>query len=81
MFQTKKSKLAKALAVIGLMLLSTGLYTQVPPSGSGHGGTGNQEGGCTPVGGGIVILISLGAAYGGKRLNKAMHYGNEEMEE
>jgi hypothetical protein len=74
MFQTKKSKLAKALAVIGLILLSTGLFAQVPPSASGHSGTGKQECGGAPVGCGIVILLSLGAAYGGKKLNKAIHY-------
>jgi hypothetical protein len=83
MFKKKKSNLCKTLAVIGLMLLSTVIYAHVPapPPGSGQDGTSYQERGGVPVGFGIVILLSLGAVYGGKKLNKAMHCGNEEMED
>ena len=35
-----------------------------PPPSGGHGQTGNQEGGA-PIGGGLFILLGLGAAYGG----------------
>lgn len=40
-----------------------------PPSG-GHGQDGNQPGGSSPVGSGMLILIGLGAAYGGMKLYK-----------
>ncbi len=39
-----------------------------PPSGAGHGASGNQNGGSAPLGGGLFILLGLGAAYGGKKL-------------
>jgi hypothetical protein len=39
-----------------------------PPSGAGHGATGNQTGGNAPIGGGLFILLGLGAAYGSKKL-------------
>ncbi len=39
-----------------------------PPSG-GHGQSSNQAaGGGAPIGGGLFILLGLGAAYGGKKL-------------
>ncbi len=39
------------------------------PPGNGHG-TGNDEepGGGAPIGSGIMLLLSLGAAYGGKKV-------------
>jgi len=39
-----------------------------PPPGSGHGQSGNQNGGSAPIGGGLFVLLGLGAAYGGKKL-------------
>ena len=44
-----------------------------PPPGGGHGQTGNQPvgGGGAPIGGGIAILLSLGAAWGGKKVYQA----------
>lgn len=39
-----------------------------PPSG-GHGQSGNQsDGNGAPIGGGLIILISLGVAYGGRKM-------------
>jgi len=38
-----------------------------PPSGAGHGATGNQTGGNAPIGGGLFILLGLSAAYGLKK--------------
>ena len=44
-------------------------FAQVPPPPPpDHGSTGNQTGGNAPIGGGLFILIGLGAAYGGKKL-------------
>ena len=48
-----------------------------PPSGAGHGATGNQTGGSAPIGGGLFILLGLGAAYGGKKL---YNMNKEELE-
>ncbi|MDG1902329.1 MAG: hypothetical protein P8I80_08865, partial [Bacteroidales bacterium] len=40
-----------------------------PPPPSAHGESGNQSaGGGAPIGGGLFILLGLGAAYGGKKL-------------
>ncbi len=40
-----------------------------PPPQGGHGQSGNQPpGGGAPVGSGLVILLSLGAAYGGLKM-------------
>ena len=42
----------------------------VPPPPASHGATGDQaaNGGGAPIGGGLFILLGLGAAYGGKKL-------------
>ena len=40
-----------------------------PPNPPGeHGASGNQTGGSAPIGGGLFILLGLGAAYGSKKL-------------
>lgn len=54
-----------------LFLLSLPLIAQdpPPPPGGGHGQGGNQTpGGSAPVGSGLVMLLALGAAYGGKKI-------------
>ena len=57
------------LLVIIASVTTTNLLAQVPPPPPpGHGETGNQPGGNAPIGGGLFILIGLGAAYGGKKL-------------
>jgi uncharacterized membrane protein len=44
-------------------------YAQAPPPPPpDHGSTGNQNGGNAPIGGGLAILLGLGAVYGGKKL-------------
>jgi hypothetical protein len=61
----------KALTVLFFMALTTALPAQNPPPPPGvHGETGNQTppGGGVPVGSGLVILLALGAAYGGKKV-------------
>ena len=49
-----------------------------PPPGGGHGQNTNQpaNGGGAPIGGGIAILLSLGAAWGGRKGYQA--YKNKE---
>ncbi|MFK5854888.1 MAG: hypothetical protein QM503_02080 [Bacteroidota bacterium] len=57
------------LLVIIASVTTTNLFAQVPPPPPpAHGDTGNQTGGNAPIGGGLFILIGLGAAYGGKKL-------------
>jgi len=67
-----KSIFFKTLTVIFFLVLTTALPAQnpPPPPPGGHGQTGNQSppGGGVPVGSGLVILLSLGAAYGGKKV-------------
>ena len=57
------------LLVIIASVTTANLFAQVlPPPPPGHGQTGNQTGGNAPIGGGLFILIGLGAVYGGKKL-------------
>jgi hypothetical protein len=57
------------LLVIIASVTTTNLLAQAPPPPPpGHGSTGNQTGGNAPIGGGLFILLGLGAAYGGKKI-------------
>lgn len=59
------------IAGIFFLFLSIGVMAQGPPNppGGSHGGSGDAgPGGGAPIGGGLLILLSLGAAYGGKKL-------------
>lgn len=68
--------IATTVFIIGL---STCLLAQAPPPPPpDHGQTGNQNGGNAPIGSGLVILISLGLAYGGK---KVYDWKKEKLEE
>ncbi len=53
-----------------LFIASAVIAQNPPPPPQIHGESGNQTppGGGVPVGSGIVILLALGAAYGGKKL-------------
>jgi hypothetical protein len=70
-----KKRMIRTLTVLLMMAMlsiTPALLAQdppPPPPGS-HGETGNQSppGGGVPVGSGLVILLALGAAYGGKKL-------------
>lgn len=63
-------------------LLALNGFTQPPPppSGAGHGASGNQTGGNAPVGGGVFILLGLGILYGGRKVYKGVIYGDKEQE-
>lgn len=53
------------------MLFAVTLTAQDPPPPPGdpsNGGTNPPVGGSSPVGSGLVILIALGAAYGGRKI-------------
>ncbi|RLD85433.1 MAG: hypothetical protein DRJ09_12925 [Bacteroidetes bacterium] len=75
----KKHIIRFSIITILTLFASVG-FTQPPPppSDAGHGASGNQTGGNAPVGGGLFILMGLGAAYGGRKLYKV---NCEELEE
>ena len=54
--------------VIGLLAFTTFAQQPPPPPGGGHGQNGNQNGGNAPIGSGLFILLSLGVAYGSKKV-------------
>ncbi len=59
------------LAISFVLFSATALLAQVPPPPpSGHGSGGNQpaNGGGAPIGGGLGIMLALGAVYGGKKM-------------
>jgi len=65
----------RILMIIAGLSLSQITYSQnapppPPTSGGaeGTGGTSDQRTGGAPIGGGLFILLGLGAAYGGKKL-------------
>jgi len=64
-----KKILAKLLFILTIIVCSQTLIAQPPPPPSDHGQTGNQNSGNgAPIGGGLFILLGLGAAYGGKKV-------------
>ena len=71
------TKLTKATLILTLffgwnLLAMAGPGGPPPPPGGGHGQGGNQApGGGAPIGSGIAILLSLGAAWGGKKVYNA----------
>ncbi len=75
-------KIKIVLSGIIILLLSTGIMAQggdPPPPPGGHGSGDDEEpGGGAPIGSGIFILLSLGAAYGGKKLYELK---NEDVED
>jgi len=77
-----KKLIFNLLVMIFTFVFVNASYAQGPPSppgiANGTPGSGDiisQNGGGAPIGGGLFILLSLGAAYGGKRLFKL---NNEE---
>jgi hypothetical protein len=68
-----KKIIVQVILFIGLSLSSMVLLAQGPPPPPGdHGETTNQDaGGNAPIGGGLGILLALGAAYGGRKIYKA----------
>jgi len=66
-----KTKL-KTLTIILLITAATFITTNAkaddpPPPPPGHDATGNVPGGGAPIGCGLLILLGLGAVYGGFR--------------
>ena len=64
----KKIKLM--IAGVFIVSLSFGVFAQGdPPDPPGHGESDDQQpGGNAPVSGGVLMLLTMGAAYGGKKV-------------
>ena len=62
-----KTKTLILTVLIALFSMTTNYtFAQVPDPPSNHGSDGNQQSGNrAPIGGGLFILLGLGAAYGG----------------
>lgn len=75
-------KILIKLSFIALLSIgSTALLAQGPPDPPvDPGDGGGPVGGSAPIGSGIAILLSLGAAYGGRKVYKAWK-NSQELEE
>ncbi len=60
----------KILAITAVLMISGfSLVEQAPPAPPPNaGGSGGPVGGGAPIGSGMVLLISLAAGYGGKKV-------------
>lgn len=57
------------IIIFGLTVSFNSFAQDSPPEPpSSHGEDTNQEGGRAPIGGGLFILLGLGAIYGGRKL-------------
>lgn len=66
-----KRNIIKLISLIGILILSIGVFAQNPPhpNGGNAPGSGNTPvGGGAPIDGGLTILMILGAAYGSKKV-------------
>lgn len=61
------SKIFVGAMLIGAISFCNNIYADQPPDPGGNP-TGDPVGGGSPIGGGLVILLSMGAAYGSKKL-------------
>jgi hypothetical protein len=78
-----KKNIMSLIITIGLFatpLLSTGQATS-PSDPTGTPEASTPLGGSAPVGGGMVILLTLGAAYGGKKVYNLFKDDKETLEE
>ena len=61
--------LVLSLMITGATLVNTTVKADdPPPPPPEHGTNGNVPGGGAPIGGGLFILLGLGAVYGAKKL-------------
>jgi hypothetical protein len=84
--------LKKIIVTLAIVIAITNLSAQVnPPTpngdganptdpGSGNTAVGDGGGGGAPIGGGLFILLGLGAAYGGKKIYGNYQAGKDSLE-
>ena len=77
----------KLIKLFIVFVLTTSTYTLIaqpppPPGGSSGAGGLNEErqGASAPIGGGLFILLGLGAAYGGKKIYNISKNNNTKLE-
>lgn len=66
-----KKIITSIIAIALFMLIPVFLnnaMADAPPDPGGGGPTGDPVGGGSPIGGGLIIMLSLGAAYGSKKV-------------
>jgi hypothetical protein len=61
------SRIFVGAMLIGAISFCNNIYADQPPDPGGDP-TGDPVGGGSPIGSGLVILLSMGAAYGGKKI-------------
>ena len=77
-----KKIIAQLSLVTVLILTSTALLAQGPPPPPGDPNAGGGPvGGNAPIGSGIAILLTLGAAYGGRKVYQYWQSQKEALEE
>ncbi len=76
------NNILKAFVIVLMISIAYILEAQPPPPPGGSSGTGNNsgnsQGGNAPIGGGLFILLGLGATYGGRKLYQMRKEGLEE---
>ena len=78
-----KKIIVKIALLSVVVFVSQNLLAQGPPPPTGGlsaGGNQTTGGGGAPIGGGLGILLTLGAAYGGKKIYN-WHHQNQKLEE
>jgi hypothetical protein len=74
-----KKILVKLLVIASFVIIPSIMMSQTPPHPNGGNApdSGNTPvGGGAPIGSGLVIMIALGAAYGGKKVYKLNQRGS-----
>jgi hypothetical protein len=67
--KNKKKYILRTFAIMLIVGASITVFSQPPPPPEDSGNTqGNKLGGNAPIGGGLFILLGLGAAYGGRKI-------------
>jgi len=80
-----KKKIFSTMMIAALLMFPLFIIAQTkdpgdPPGGGGDPG-GTPIGGGAPIGSGLVILLTMGAAYGGKKLYTLYTEDKESLEE
>ncbi len=77
-----KKIIAQLSLVTMLILTSTAMLAQgPPPPPEDPNAGGGPVGGGAPIGSGIALLLSLGAAYGGRKVYQYWQSQKEELED